>query len=164
MDGESHYFLGKRYLLRVIEHNAPPRVELKGKTKIYLYVRLDSSLEKKEEVMSGWYRSSLKNVGLDLIVKWKKIIGKKVKEYSVRKMRTRWGTCNRDQKKVCLNLELAKKPEHCIEYIIVHEMVHLLEKNHTDKFKAYMNKFMPKWRLYKEELNKSLLGDVKWKY
>lgn len=85
-------------------------------------------------------------------------------QWEVKKMKTRWGTCNREAKRIWLNLELAKKPEHCLEYVIVHELVHLLERNHTDKFMAYMDKFMPLWRSHKQELNHLPLKHEEWSY
>ncbi len=88
----------------------------------------------------------------------------KVSEFGIKKMKTKWGTCNIEAKRIWLNLELAKKPIQCLEFIIVHEMVHLLERKHNDRFIAYMNKYLPKWRSYKEELNSIPVGHAEWEY
>ena len=164
VSGESHYYKGNRYLLNVIYHNAGSKVEIRNKTYIDLYVRVGSTLEQREKVLTEWYRRQLKDQIPSLIDKWQKIIGIKVNDWGIKKMKTKWGTCTIASCRIWLNLELAKKPEHCLEYIIVHEMIHLIERNHTDRFVAYMNKFMPQWHLYKEELNRSMLSHEIWSY
>lgn len=103
--------------------------------------------------MMEWYRSQLKKLIPPLIEKWEPIMGVEVKEFGVKRMKTRWGTCNPAAKRIWINLELAKKNPICLEYIVVHEMVHLLEGSHNARFKAYMDKFMPSWRAVKAELN-----------
>ena len=160
---ESHYFRGKRYLLKIIEHNAPPKVELKHST-IELYIRPNTNRNKRKEILDEWYRKHLKEATPPLIEKWEKQMGVKVNEFGIKKMKTKWGTCNRHAKRIWLNLELAKKPPECLEYILVHEMVHLLERNHTDRFISLMNKFMPKWRFYRDELNRFPVSHGDWKY
>jgi len=160
---ESHYFRGRRYLLKIIEHNAPPKVELKHST-IELYVRPKSDRNKRKEILDEWYRKHLKEATPPLIEKWEKKMGVRVNEFGIKKMKTKWGTCNRQAKRIWLNLELAKKPPECLEYIIVHEMVHMLERNHTDRFIRLMNKFMPKWRFYRDELNRFPVSHGDWKY
>ena len=153
VSGESHYYKGDRYLLNVIYHQAAPKVVIRNKTYIDLYVREGSSQQQREKVLIEWYRQQLKAELPDLIAQWQQIIGVSINDWGVKKMRTKWGTCNIQAKRIWLNLELIKKPQHCLEYVIVHELVHLLERNHGDLFKAYMNKFMPNWVFYKEELN-----------
>ncbi|HUH74675.1 MAG TPA: SprT family zinc-dependent metalloprotease [Chitinophagales bacterium] len=160
---ESHYFLGKRYLLKVIEHNYPPKVVLKH-SKIELYIKPNSNEEKRQEILDDWYRAQLKELTPNLIKKWEEVIGVQASEVSIRKMKTKWGSCNTTTKKIILNLELSKKPLESIEYIIVHELVHLLERSHNEIFVGYMNKFMPKWRFYREELNKLPFRHIEWKY
>ena len=160
---ESHYYLGKRYLLKVIEHNLAPKVVLTHNT-IELYVLDETVLEKNKAVLDNWYRQRLKEIVPGYIAKWEQLMNVKVEEFGIKKMKTKWGTCNREAGRIWLNLELAKKPLHCIEYIIVHEMVHLLERKHNDLFISYMDKFLPKWRFYKEELNKSPLRHENWSY
>jgi len=158
---ESHHFFGKRYLLKVIEHNAPPVVDLKHET-LELYIRPNTGMDKRREILDEWYRQKMKEYVPRIIAKYEELLGVKVDGFGIKKMRTKWGTCSRDAKRIWLNLELAKKPQHFTEYIVVHEMVHLLERRHNGRFTAYMDKFIPSWRLYKEELNRSELGHVSW--
>lgn len=160
---ESHCYLGKRYLLKVTEHDAPPKVILKHGT-IDLYVRRNTSLEQRQAILNEWYRQRLKEVAPKYIEKWEKIMKVKVVEFGIKRMRTKWGTCTREAERIWLNLELAKKPLQCIEYIIVHEMVHLLERHHNERFMAYIDKFMPQWRHYKEELSRLPVGHMEWGY
>jgi len=164
VSGESHYYKGNRYLLNVIYHNAAPKVEIRNKTYIDLYVRVGSTLEQREKVLIEWYRKQLKDQIPALIDKWQKIIGVEVSDCGIKKMKTKWGSCTIEKRRIWLNLELAKKPEHCLEYIIVHEMVHLMERNHNNHFVACMDKLMPQWHFYKEELNRSMLSHEIWSY
>ena len=160
---ESHYFQGKRYLLKIIEQDTKPKVVLKH-SKIELYIRPNTSTVKRKEVLDEWYRAEMKKIVPKMIEKWEKIIGVKASEFGIKKMRTKWGTCNIEAKRIWLNLELAKKPLECLEYIITHELVHLLERSHNDRFIAYMNQFMPKWRFYRDELNRLPFRHTDWKY
>ena len=160
---EGHYYLGSRYLLKVIEHDAPPVISIKHKT-IRLSVRPGTDLQKKHVIMDEWYRAQMKELVPPIIAKWEKAMGISLNEFGIKKMKTKWGTCNKEAKRIWLNLELAKKPFHCIEYIIVHELVHLLERNHNDKFVAYMNHFLPEWKHLKNELNKLPVSHRDWEY
>ena|ERR1035437_1735612 len=160
---ESHYYLGKRYLLKVIEHNATPKIILKHEC-IELYVRQGTTKEQKEAILHAWYRQQLKEIVMPLIVKLEKKMDVKVSDITIRAMKTKWGTCNTIDKRILLNTELAKKPIEAIEYVLIHEMVHLLERNHNDKFIAHMNIFSPKWKHLREELNRSAHGHVDWSY
>ncbi len=160
---ESHFFLGKRYLLRVVEQNQPFKVVLRHST-ITLRVRPNTSTEKRKELLDEWYREQLKQSIPSVIEKWEKIMKVNVGSFSVRRMKTKWGTCNASTKRILLNLELAKKPKECLEYIVVHEILHLLERHHNDNFKKYMDKLLPQWRYIKNTLNKSPLAHEEWKY
>ena len=164
ISGETHYFKGQRYRLNVIHHGRYSKIVIRNKQYIDLYVQKDLTVQQREKVMNNWYRKTLKEQIPALIEKWQKIIGVEVAEWEVKIMKTKWGTCNRDARRIWLNLELAKKSEKCLEYIIVHEMVHLLERNHTDRFVGFMDKFMPQWRSYKDELNRSVLKHEQWSY
>ena len=161
---ESHYFLGKRYLLRIIEQEAPAKVELKTKTYIDLFVRPNTTTEQKQTILNEWYRTELKKLVLPLIDKWQKQIGVRVNDWQVKQMKTKWGTCNIEKGRIWLNLELAKKPIHCLEYIIVHELIHLLERHHNDRFLSLMEKHMPQWKFYKDELNRLPVSHGEWTY
>jgi predicted metal-dependent hydrolase len=157
ISGESHYFQGRRYLLNVIYHQSSPKVIIKNNTNIHLFVRENSTLEQRKKVMTEWYRQQLKEQIPTLLDKWQSITGLTANDWGIKQMKTKWGSCNITDKRIWLNLELAKKPQHCLEYVIVHELVHLLERNHNERFIAYMDKFMPQWTMYKEELSQFIL-------
>ncbi len=164
VSGESHYFSGMRYLLNVIETTGKQRVELRNKKYIDLYVRPNSSSKKREKIMTEWYRKYLKSIIPDYIKKWEKIMGVSVDSWGVKLMKTKWGTCNPEDKRIWINLELAKKNPRCLEYIIVHEMVHLLERHHNDRFINYMDQFLPNWRSIRDELNELIFESSSWSY
>jgi predicted metal-dependent hydrolase len=153
VSGENHYFKGCRYRLNVIEQEAPPKVELHGNQHINLYVRSGATLEKKEEVMREWYREELKLILAPLVSKWETLLGVKTSHWEVTKMKTLWGSCNIRTKRLNFNLELAKKPLHCIEYIVAHEAAHLLVRLHNKRFAALLDTYMPNWRQLQKELN-----------
>ena len=161
IERESHYFKGRRYLLQVVEHSKPSKVELNHQT-ITLFVRPNTPIEKRAAIIDAWYRKQLKKQIPNLIEKYENLIGVKVNEFGIKKMKTKWGTCNIPAKRIWLNLELIKKPEHCLEYVVVHEMVHLLERHHNSQFKAYMDQFLPQWRSHKQELNQFILNYAEW--
>lgn len=156
--------MGKRYLLRVIESNKSVKVELKGKTYIDLHVKPNSTKEQRQYLMNEWYRAELKKIIPAIIARWEKKIGVQTEDWRVKHMKTKWGTCNIQKKSITINLELAKKPVHCLEYIIVHELIHLKERLHNDRFLTYMDKFMPRWKHYREELNKLPVSHIDWEY
>ncbi len=161
IDRESHFFNGKRYLLKVIEHDAPARIELKPKT-MELYVRPGTSREKRQVIVNEWNRKQLKK-GIPVIIrKYEKLMNIKIRDFGVKKMKTKWGTCNVDAKRIWLNLELAKKPGEYLEYVVVHEMVHMLEATHNDRFVMLMGQAMPKWKFYRDELNRLPVGYEDW--
>ena len=161
---ESHFFQGKRYLLRIKEHQAPAKVEIKTKTYIDLFIRPNSTIEQKQLAINEWYRSELKKLIPEIIQKWEQKIGVQVSEWQVKQMKTKWGTCNIEEKRIWINLELAKKPVHCLEYIIVHEMIHFIERHHNERFMALMDKYIPQWKFFKEELNRLPVSHGEWDY
>jgi predicted metal-dependent hydrolase len=154
--GEWHYFLGNAYQLTVIEiqSKAYKKVTLADKL-IIIFVKPNTSLDKREKLLYEWYRSEINKIIPQLIRKWEPIIGKTVLEWRTKKMKTRWGSCNIKAKRIWLNLELAKKPPECIEYVLVHEMVHLLERYHNKTFYQYMDQFLPPWKNYRKLLNQN---------
>ncbi|MEK6743834.1 MAG: SprT family zinc-dependent metalloprotease [Nitrospirota bacterium] len=162
--GESHYFQGRRYRLNVVDHSGAPKVIINSNTAIDLLVREGSDKLKRQRVLTEWYRRKLKEQIPELIDKWQPVLNVSVDDWGVKQMKTKWGTCNIKVHRIWLNLELVKKPVHCLEYIIVHEMLHLLERNHNDRFKLLMDKFMPQWRSYREELNRAPLAHDAWGY
>ena len=157
VSGESHYFRGQRYRLNVIEEPGRQWVEVKNHNVINLHVHKGSDVDIRQRVMIEWYRQQLKETIPALMDKWQSATGIDVSGWRVRQMKTKWGSCNTMDRRVWLNLELAKKPVHCLEYVIVHEMTHLLEHNHNDAFIAHLDRFMPQWQSYRAELNKFVL-------
>lgn len=164
VSGESHYFRGRRYRLRVTEQNGPNRVEANGNSELTMRVRPGTDIDKREKLLNDWYRQYMKELLPDLISDWQPVLGVQVADWGVKKMKTRWGSCNTQDRRVWLNLELAKKSPQCLEYVLVHEMVHLLERHHNDRFKTLMDRFMPQWRLYRDELNQAPLPREDWAY
>jgi hypothetical protein len=162
VSSESHYFLGNRYRLNVIQTDAKPKIEIKRKTRIDLYVKPQASFENKERLMDSFYRPELKKQLPALVSKWELITGLHLKEIKIKKMKTKWGTCNPKCQRVWLNLELAKKPPHCLEYGLVHELTHLKEKHHNEQFELLLKSYMPQWNQYKQELNNGILGYSEW--
>lgn len=162
VSGESHYYEGTRYLLNVIYQNATPKVEIRNKQYLDLCVRPHSTTAQRERVMTEWYRQRLKEKIPALIEKWQAVINVQINTWEVRQMKTKWGACRQEGKRIVFNLELAKKPLSSLEYIIVHELVHLLERHHNNQFIALMDNFMPQWSIYQKELNQTKLGYSDW--
>jgi hypothetical protein len=160
---ESHYVWGKRYLLKVIESEETPTVELKHK-KMVLSVRPGTDDKKKQAIIDAWYREQLKNALPPLIAKWEPLLGVKVERFFVRRMKTKWGSCNYKARNIRLNTELVKKPQECLEYVIIHEMAHLLEPTHNSRFIMLMDRFMPKWQFYRDKLNQLPVSHENWNY
>ncbi len=163
LDRESHYVWGKRYLLKVVESDEAPSVELEG-ARMLLRARPGVSDEKKQSIVEEWYREQIKQVVPALIAKWEPMVGVKVKRFFVQRMKTKWGSCNHNSESIRLNTELAKKPPECLEYIVIHEMVHLLEPTHNNRFTNLMDQFMPKWRFCRAELNRLPVRHEDWDF
>ncbi len=163
LNRESHYLWGKRYLLKIVEREAPSAVDVQHSA-ILLYIRPDASQEKKQSVLDAWYRKQLKAAIPDLIALWEKRVVVRVNEFGIKKMKTKWGTCNPDARRIWVNLELSKKPKECLEYIVVHEMVHLLEHHHNERFIALMDAILPKWRSLRDDLNRLPVKHEEWEY
>ncbi len=161
VSGESHYFRGRRYRLEVEERDGPYRITTSGE-RLRMRVRCGTDREGRERALNAWYRRHVKDEILALVRKWEPVMGVSVAEWGVKRMKTKWGSCNIRDRRVWLNLELAKKPPHCLEYVLVHEMVHLLERHHNERFRALMDKLLPQWRLYQDELNRAPLAHEEW--
>ncbi|MGD9819166.1 MAG: M48 family metallopeptidase [Desulfomonilaceae bacterium] len=153
VSGENHQYRGQNFILNVIYHDSKPRIEIHGNGQMDLYVRMASDQSVRERVISNWYREQLKMQINHLMEKWQSLIGVDAVSWNIRRMRTRWGSCMVSSRRICFNLELAKKPPKCIEFIVVHELTHLLERYHNKRFKAFMDLFMPEWRDAEQELN-----------
>jgi len=164
VSGESHYFLGRRYRLRVHEHDGPPKVVPRGRTLIDFYVRPATPAAQRELVLQRWYRAQLKLLIPPLLAKWERILGIAPADWGIKKMKTRWGSCNIEARRLWFNLELAKKPERCLEYVIVHELLHLLERRHDGRFIALMDRHLANWRALRDELNHAPLRHESWSY
>lgn len=163
-DRESHYFFGDRYLLNVIETGMTPKVLIRNKTYVDLFVKPKTPTHTRHKIMEEWYRREIKKMIPNLIEKWEDRMGIHIDDWRVKRMKTRWGSCNISKKRIWLNLELAKKPYRCLEYVIVHEMVHLFERKHNDRFIKLIDEFMPNWRGHRDELNRLPISHVDWKY
>lgn len=150
--GDQLMIWGRTYTLIIRVVTSRNRVEVIG-DELILYTKPDSSKEQKEKQLNGWYKKTIEAEIPFLLARWEQRIGVKASGFKTRDMKTRWGTCNIRTKQICLNLQLAKKPMKCLEYVIVHELVHLLERSHNYVFKAYMDQFLPEWRSIKRELN-----------
>jgi predicted metal-dependent hydrolase len=163
VDRESHYVWGKRYLLKVTEHNQPPSVTLKG-NKMTLCVRPGTDAGKRHSILENWYRERIKLAVPVLIAKWEPRMQVCVDRFYVQRMKTRWGSCNPKKGSIRLNTELARKPRECLEYLVVHEMAHLIEPTHNTRFIALLDRFLAHWRTVRDELNAAPLAHSEWKY
>lgn len=164
VSGETHYVFGKPHRLEVVYEDRTPSARVKGKNRIILQVRRNSTSIRREEVLMEWYRNELRKISGGLVEVWQEKIGVAVGSWGIKRMKTRWGTCSQKAGRIWLNLELVKKPMSCIEYVVVHELLHLIEKKHNDRFVALMTKHLPKWRRLKEELNRLMLSHEEWSY
>ncbi len=153
LDRESHYVWGKRYLMRVVEKAATSVVEIQH-DKLILQVRPGSDEAKRQAILERWYRQELRSKATELLDMWQKKLSVSPSKLIIQKMKTKWGSCSQKSGIIRLNLELAKKPPHCLEYIIVHELIHLIEPTHNEHFISLMESYLPKWKSYREELNR----------
>lgn len=164
VSGESHYFLGRRYRLRVIEHEGAGRVEMRRRAFLDLHIRPGSDAAGRERVLQNWYREHLRALIPPLLAKWETILGVRAAAWGIKKMKTKWGACSVEARRIWLNLELAKKPVQCLEYLIVHELTHLIERHHNDRFVALMDRHFPNWRRCRKELSAAPLAHEEWSY
>lgn len=163
LDRESHYVWGRRYLLSIVERDDPPAIALRH-NKLVLQVRPGFDADKRKEVVEGWYREQVRFAATPLVAAWEPKLGVRVSKVFVQRMKTRWGSCNRSAARIRLNTDLAKKPRECLEYVVVHEMVHLLEPTHNDRFVSLMDWFMPQWKHHREALNRLPVRHEDWEY
>ena len=152
LENESHYFCGQAYPLKIIINNNSPFAELSDQ-QIILNLPLNAPTTKRRAVLNEWYRGELMRLIPPLINKWENFLNVSVTSFHIRSMKTRWGSCTPKTGRVRFNLELAKRSPECLEYIVVHELVHLLEASHNSRFKALMDQFYPDWRLCRKELH-----------
>lgn len=163
LERESHYVWGQRYLLAIKTRDETPRVELKHRT-LNLFLRPSTETTKRDMIVDAWYRELVKAAVPPLITKWEQRLNVKVNRYFVQRMKTRWGSCNHQARTIRLNTDLAKKPPECLEYLVVHEMAHLLEPTHNERFISIMNSHLPTWRTCRATLNRLPVRHEHWDY
>lgn len=157
VSGENHYYKGHRYRLKVVYHNAPPRVEIQGNEYIVLFVREGATEERRAEILREWYRAEFKAILPAMISKWENILDVKVNKWEVKQMKTLWGSCNHRTRNIIFNLELIKKPISCIEYIVVHELLHIKVRLHNEEYTRLLDRHFPNWRQLKDDLNEFIV-------
>lgn len=162
VNGESHYLWGKHYRLNVIEQAGKHQIQLSHQ-RLNLYVKPGTTLANKTLVLQQFYRAQLKQAISQLLPIWQAKLGVTLSDWGIRKMKTKWGSCNIHAKRIWLNLELAKKPPECLEYIVVHELVHLLERRHNQRFISLMDQFLPNWRERQQLLKQMPLAAEEWR-
>ena len=162
MTGESHYFEGRRYRLDVVVARGPTGIRLRDNAWMEMQVRSSADRDSREDLLYRWYRARLRERIPGMVAKWEPKIGVAVADWRIRRMKTRWGTCNPKAGRIWLNSELAKKPVSCLEYVVVHEMVHLLERRHGERFRGILDRVMPGWGRRVEELNRGYLAEEGW--
>jgi predicted metal-dependent hydrolase len=162
VSGESHYFRGRRYRLRVNEGPGPAQVKVATQQRLLLTVPVESTAQQREAVLLAWYRADLKARLPDLVNTWSARLEVPEPAWGVKRMKTKWGSCAIQTGRIWLNLELAKKSPHCLEYVVVHELAHLHERHHNQRFQALLDQHLPLWRSYRAELNASPLGPESW--
>jgi predicted metal-dependent hydrolase len=162
--GESHFFLGKRYRLTLVETHGRCDVILRSRKVMEIHAHPQGGTEHRERVLLRWYRERLRELVPPLVAKWEGRLGVRVAAWGIKAMKTKWGTCNPRARRIWLNLELVKKPSECLEYIVVHELAHLLVRHHDDQFHALMGQYLPRWRQIRRDLNAAPLAHAKWSY
>jgi predicted metal-dependent hydrolase len=163
IDRESHYLWGKRYLLKLIEKDAPPQVEI-AHNHLVLQVRPGTSVSKRQALLDAWYRERLKSAVPEIVAKWEKILNVRVTAFFVQRMKTKWGSCTVEARHIRLNTDLARKPMECLEYVVAHELTHLHERRHNDRFTSIMDQVLPQWRSLRQQLNSAPLPHHNWTY
>jgi predicted metal-dependent hydrolase len=163
LNKESHYLWGKRYLLELSFADAAPTVSLTPR-KLKLQVRPGANAAQCEEVLDAWYRQQIRDALPALLAKWEPLLGVKISRVFVQRMKTKWGSCTPEAGYIRLNTDLAKKPPECLEYIVVHELVHLLEPTHNERFSALMDLYLPHWHHLRAQLNRLPVRHEEWQY
>ncbi|HEX7476643.1 MAG TPA: SprT family zinc-dependent metalloprotease [Polyangiales bacterium] len=162
VSGESHYYRGRRYRLRVVETDGQPRVELRGQRTLVLHSRPGWSAADRERLLHRWYRERLRDVASRLIARWQSRLGVEVRDWGIKRMKTKWGSCNANAGRIWLNAELIKKAPACLEYVVVHELVHLAASRHDERFLGLMDLHLPTWSRRRTELNAAPLAREVW--
>lgn len=163
VSGECHYLWGKRYRLNVVERAGKHEIKL-GRGRLHLYVSTNTTLANRALVLNSFYRERLKERIAELLPTLESRLGVAAADWGIKRMKTKWGSCNIQAKRIWLNLELVKKPPECLEYILVHELVHLLERKHNEQFQAFMDQFLPNWRERRNLLGRMPLAHNNWSH
>jgi len=163
LNKESHYLWGKRYQLEISFADMAPAVSMTPR-KVRLQVRLGADQRRCEEVLDGWYRQQVREAVPALLAKWERLLGVKAARVFVQRMKTKWGSCTPESGYIRLNTDLAKKPPECLEYIVVHELVHLHEPTHNERFSALMDLYLPNWQHLRRQLNRLPVRHEDWNY
>ena len=164
VSGETHYVWGRPHRLHVTTRHGKHEIRPKGNKELELFINPGTSPQNRELVLNEWYRAQLRERIPELIAKWEEKVGKSPTFWGIKRMRTKWGSCNTTSGRIWLNLELAKKSPECLEYILVHELIHLHERHHNERFRAFLDRLMPQWRLYRDKLKSEPLAHEDWKY
>ncbi len=164
VNGESHYFLGRRYRLELVEGGRAGSVSVRGRGILALHVRPEWDRDRREQALYDWYRERLREMAAVLVAKWSRKLGATVAFWGLKRMKTKWGSCITHRRRVWLNVELVKKPPECVEYLVVHEVVHLLARKHDERFQALMDRHLPNWRQRRVTLNRAPLANERWAY
>ena len=162
VSGESHYFSGQRYILDLVRGPYYPKILITGKKRMNMFVSPDASQEERRRIMEKFYRQELRKMLDPEIKKWEEKLGVHASEVKIRKMKTKWGSANTGVGRIWFNLELAKKSQNCLSYVVLHELTHLKERRHNEHFKEIITSLMPNWRIYRDELNDLISGDEEW--
>jgi predicted metal-dependent hydrolase len=162
VSGESHYLWGRRYRLILRNEEGQPKLETRRNGTMILTAKSSTSFARREAIVTGWYRDNLRLEISKLIDFWCKKMRVRPELWSIRRMKTRWGTCNHSSRRILFNLELAKKPIKCVEYVVVHELAHLIERRHNDRFMKILSSYLPDWKSRRDELNKFILAHEEW--
>lgn len=161
VNGESHFIWGTRYRLKVIERPGRAHLEVEG-PRLLLYIAAETTAETRRAVLDRWYRDQLRSALAEVVADWEQRLGLTVPKWSIRRMKTKWGSCNRETRHIWFNVELAKKHPDCLEYIVVHEMAHYFERGHGERFTKLMDGYMPDWRGRRNDLNRAPLAEERW--
>lgn len=159
--GESHYVWGTRKRLKVVERPGRAHVEVDG-DRLILYVAPGATAEQRRQCLEGWYREQLRAELPALLDRWEQKLGVTVPKWTIRRMKTKWGSCNRETRNVWFNVELAKKDPLCLEYIVAHELTHYFERGHGERFTTLMDRHLPDWQMRRDELNGAPLAEEEW--
>lgn len=163
VSGETHFYLGRRYRLHVVVEDAPRAIFLRGKT-IDMHVRPGDDVSRRREVLDAWYRERLRELLPPLLKKWERKVGVRADGFGIKRMKTKWGSCSLGTRRIWLNLELAKKPIACLEFLVAHELTHLRFRHHDEQFSALMDRLLPRWKHVRRMLNATPLAHAEWEY